>query len=228
LSSLVARVEGVAGVVTSGDPLPAFDVHCPLGSLPRALGTEPTTIPGGGSYLHANAERLAKWRERVEQLAAPRIALAWSGSAAHANDRNRSLALSRLEQLLALDRPSFISIQRELRSGDADILARLPRLTHVGEDLHDFEDTAAVVALCDLVVAVDTSVVHLAGALGRPTWVMLPFWPDWRWMLDRTDSLWYPTVRLFRQTAPGDWDGVLARVRDAATTFAAERTARSE
>jgi tetratricopeptide (TPR) repeat protein len=227
LASLLARVEGVSGVVETGAPLPAFDVHCPMGSLPRALRTEPTTVPASVPYLRADAERLAKWRERIERLPGVRIALAWSGSAAHANDRNRSLALARFEPLLGLDTVSFVSIQRELRDEDAATLARTPRLTHVGDDLRDFEDTAAVVSLCDLVISVDTSVVHLAGALGRPTWVLLPFWPDWRWMLDRDDSLWYPTARLFRQNAPGQWDGVLARVREALAAFAV-RTAGSE
>jgi hypothetical protein len=140
------------------------------------------------------------------------VAIAWSGSADHPNDRNRSIALTRLAPLFALD-AGFVSIQRDLRSADADELARLPRLMHVGPDLADFDDTAAVVALADLVIAVDTSVVHLAGALGRPTWILLPFCPDWRWMLGREDSPWYPTARLFRQPAPGDWDSVIASVR---------------
>ena len=105
-----------------------------------------------------------------------------------------------------------MSIQRELRDADRETLARSPRLTHVGDALDDFDDTAAVVSLVDLVISVDTSVVHLAAALGRLTWILLPFWPDWRWMLDRADSPWYPTARLFRQSAPGDWDSVIARV----------------
>jgi tetratricopeptide (TPR) repeat protein len=216
LTDLLARVEGVAGVHASGAPLPAFDVHCPMGSLPLALKTEPATIPADRPYLTASAERIAKWRERIERLPSPRIAIAWSGRAAHANDRNRSIALARLEPLLALDKVSFVSIQRELRDADGEVLARAPRLTHVGGDLGDFDDTAAVVSLVDLVISVDTSVVHLAAALGRPTWILLPFWPDWRWMLDRADSPWYPTARLFRQSAPGGWDSVIARVTEEA------------
>ena len=116
--------------------------------------------------------------------------------------------------MLALERASFVSIQRELRDGDREALARAPRLAHVGDDLDDFDDTAAVVSLVDLVISVDTSVVHLSAALGRPTWILLPFWPDWRWLLDRADSPWYPTARLFRQSTPGDWDGVVARVTE--------------
>ena len=211
LAALLSRIDGVAEVVVRGETLPAFDVHCPLASLPRALRTEPASIPADVPYLKATDERLAKWRPRLEALPSPRVALAWSGSADHANDRNRSIALARLSPLLA-HTASFISIQRELRAADAAELARMPKLTHVGDDLDDFDDTAAVVALADLVISVDTSVVHLAGALGRPTWVLLPFCPDWRWALERGDSPWYPTVRLFRQPAPGDWDGVIAQV----------------
>jgi hypothetical protein len=148
-------------------------------------------------------------------MAAPRVAIAWSGRPSHANDRNRSIALARLAPLFDLDRVRFIAIQRETRAEDAATLARLPQLVSVGAELDDFDDTAAVAELVDLVIAVDTSVVHLAAALGRPTWVLVPFCPDWRWMLDREDSPWYPTVRLFRQPAPGDWDSVIARVRDA-------------
>jgi ADP-heptose:LPS heptosyltransferase len=147
-------------------------------------------------------------------LPKPRIAIAWAGSAHHVNDRNRSIALARLAPLLARPGASFLSIQRDLRSEDAATLAAMPRVLHVGAGLDDFDDTAALVSLVDLVISVDTSVVHLAGALGRPTFVLVPFHPDWRWMLDRTDSPWYPTARLFRQPLPGDWDSVIARVRD--------------
>jgi tetratricopeptide (TPR) repeat protein len=219
LTGLLSRVEGVAGVIPRGAPLPDFDVHCPVGSLSLALRTEVATIPADVPYLAADAERIAKWRPRIESLPAPRIAIAWSGAAAHANDRNRSIALSRLAPLLALEHVSFVSIQREVRSEDADLLGRTPRLTPVGNDLVDFDDTAAVAALVDVVISVDTSVVHLAGAMGRPTWIMVPFCPDWRWMMDREVSPWYPTARLFRQPAPGDWDSVIMRVKDALLKF---------
>jgi tetratricopeptide (TPR) repeat protein len=215
LTQLLARVEGISQVVARGEPLPDFDVHCPVGSLPRALRTEPASIPAEIPYLTASAERIAKWRDRILALPSPRIALAWAGSAAHANDRNRSLAVSRLAPLLAVEGVSFISIQRELRSEDAELVGRTPRLAHIGDELEDFDDTAAVAALVDLVISVDTSVVHLAGAMGRPTWILLPFCPDWRWMLNREDSPWYPTARLFRQPTLGDWDSVVVRVHDA-------------
>ena len=212
LKTILARVEGIAGVTARGDPLPAFDVHCPVGSLPLALRTEPASIPAAVPYVSVSEERLGKWRTRLEALPRPRIALAWAGNASHANDRNRSVALSRLAPLLVHNEGTFISIQRELRDEDAAALSQIPRIMHVGADLADFDDTAAVVALADRVITVDTSVAHLAGALGRPTWILVPFWPDWRWMLDRDDSPWYPTVRLFRQSAAGDWDTVIARV----------------
>jgi tetratricopeptide (TPR) repeat protein len=214
LVALLSRLDGVASVVGRGDALPAYDVHCPVGSLPLALHTEVATIPANVPYLAAVEERVEKWRGRIGHLSSPRIAVAWSGSADHANDRNRSIALERLAPLFA-GQGSFVSIQRELRAGDADALARLPNVTHVGDALADFDDTAAVIALADLTIAVDTSVVHLAGAMARPVWVLLPFQPDWRWLTDREDSPWYPTARLFRQPKPGDWESVIARARDA-------------
>jgi tetratricopeptide (TPR) repeat protein len=214
LAALFGRLDGVAEIVARGDALPAFDVHCPMGSLPLALRTEATVIPAAIPYLAASEERLAKWRSRLAKLPAPRVAIAWSGHAAHPNDRNRSIALARLAPLFGLEAVSFVSVQRELRCEDAQALARLPRIAHLGEELQDFDDTAAVLALADLVIAVDTSVAHLAGAMGRPAWVLLPFQPDWRWMLRREDSPWYPTARLFRQDAWGDWEAVIARVQD--------------
>ena len=213
LTALLSRIEGVASVVGRGDALPAYDVHCPAGSLPLALRTEVATIPANVPYLAASDERVARWREKLGHLPSPRIAVAWSGRADHANDRNRSIAFEHFVRLIS-GQGSVVSIQRELRDGDADALARLPNVTHVGDALADFDDTASVLALADLVISVDTSVVHLAGAMGRPAWVLLPFQPDWRWLLDREDSPWYPTVRLFRQPKPGDWDSVMARVRD--------------
>jgi tetratricopeptide (TPR) repeat protein len=214
LAALLSRLDGVASVVGRGAALPAYDVHCPVGSLPLALHTEVATIPANVPYLAAIEERIAKWRDTLGHLPSPRIAVAWSGRVDHANDRNRSIVLERFAPLLAAGQGSFVSIQRELRDGDADALARLPNVTHVGDALNDFDDTAAVLALADLVISVDTSVVHLAGAMGRPVWVLLPFQPDWRWLLDRGDSPWYPTARLFRQPAPGDWASVIAQVRD--------------
>jgi hypothetical protein len=211
LAVLLGRLEGVA-VAVRGTPLPPFDVHCPLGSVPLALKSDLATIPAAIPYLAASEERVAKWRARLAGLAAPRVALAWAGSAAHPNDRNRSLTLAQLAPILALDRIAFVSVQREPRE-NAQVLAGT-RATHLGDELQDFDDTAAVLALCDLVVSVDTALAHLAGAMGRPVWIALPFQPDWRWMLARADSPWYPTARLYRQSAPGDWGSVITSLRD--------------
>jgi hypothetical protein len=158
---------------------------------------------------------IARWRPRLEAIPRPRLALAWAGRATHANDRNRSIALAQLEPLVALPEFRFISLQRELRAADAERLASDPRIVHIGDDLADFADTAAVMSLADLIISVDTSVAHVAGALGRPAFVLLPFQPDWRWALDREHGPWYPAVRLFRQERPGDWAGVIERVRAA-------------
>jgi tetratricopeptide (TPR) repeat protein len=213
LAPLLGRLAGAAAVVARGEPLPPFDVHCPLGSLPLALKTEPATIPAEGPYLSADDARIAKWRARIEALERPGVALAWSGNAQHINDRNRSIPLSCLAPLWSAASVRFIGIQRELRGEDAEVLAREPRVTQIGAELDDFADTAAVIALVDLVISVDTSVAHLAGAMGRPVWVLLPFSPDWRWTLAGESSRWYPTARLFRQPSLGDWDSVIERLR---------------
>jgi len=148
----------------------------------------------------------------------PRIAIAWSGNPSHLNDRNRSIAFAKLAPLLSIP-ARFVSIQRDVRGDDATALAAENRVTNVGAELENFSDTAAVIALCDLVISVDTAVAHLAGAMGRPLWMLLPFAPDWRWTLDGETSPWYPTARLFRQTSLGDWDGVIERLGDELKRF---------
>jgi tetratricopeptide (TPR) repeat protein len=213
LKELLGRVEGVSHVVARGDPLPAFDVHCPLASLPLAFRTDPATVPAAIPYLAASEDRIATWRPRLESLAAPRVALAWSGRATHANDRNRSIPLARLAPLTATAAVRFVSVQRDVRDTDEAVLRAARGIAHIGEDLAGFADTAAVLALCDLVITVDTSVAHLAAAMGRPTWILLPFSPDWRWTLDGEASPWYPSARLFRQPSPGDWESVIATVK---------------
>jgi len=213
LKPLLSGMDGVARVLAHGEALPAFDLHCPLASLPLAFKTELASIPADIPYLAAPAERLEKWRPRIDALPRPRIALAWSGNPAHANDRNRSIPLARLEPLWSREGGAFISVQRDVRDADAGALAGAARLVHVGDELSDFADTAAVLALADLVITVDSAVAHLAGAMGRPVWILLPFAPDWRWMLAREDSPWYPSARLFRQPAIGDWASVLERSR---------------
>ena len=211
LTALLARLDGGATIIAPGETPPPYEVHCPLGSLPLALRTEPDTVPAQIPYLSVDDASLAKWSARLGALERPRIALAWSGNASHFNDRNRSIPFARLAPLFSTP-ARFLSIQRDVRSEDAENLAGEKRVTHVGGDLENFTDTAAVIALCDLVISADTAVAHLAGAMGRPLSVLVPFAPDWRWTLNGETSPWYPTARLFRQTALGDWDGVIARV----------------
>lgn len=221
LKDILARIDGVASCHARGEPLPPYDLQCPLGSLPLALKTEPASIPAAIPYLRVDESRLAQWRPRLEALPGKRVALAWAGNVQHPNDRNRSIHLKLLEPLLALEGLSFLSIQRELRGNDAELLARHANVTHLGGELADMADTAAIATLADLTLSVDTSVVHLAGALGRPLWVMLAFAPDWRWTLESEHSRWYPQARLIRQPALGDWPSVVATLHAELTRFAA-------
>ena len=214
LKVLMSTVSGVTSCHARGETLPSFDVYCPLGSLPLALKTEPSSIPASIPYLRADDTHIAKWRPALQALPGKRVALAWAGNARHANDRNRSIDLKFLGPLFASEGVSFVSVQHDLRGDDAARLAEF-RITDFGPQLADMADTAAVLALADLLISVDTSVVHLAGAMGREAWVMLPFTPDWRWTLTHERSPWYPQVRLFRQRTPGDWPSVIATVRDA-------------
>ncbi len=212
LIPLVGPREGVVAIVSRGQPLPAFDLHCPLLSLPLAFGTTLSTIPAFTPYLHAPAERATKWRVLLPRTGRPRVGLVWSGKPSHKNDRNRSIAFVRLAPLLTVPGIDFISLQREYRDSDRASLATFPNLLRIDPSLTDFADTAAVIDMLDLVVTVDTAVAHLAGAMGKPVWIMLSAVLDWRWLLEREDSPWYPTARLFRQTEIGCWDNVIDRV----------------
>jgi tetratricopeptide (TPR) repeat protein len=214
LKSLLRRLDGVDAVVTRGEAPPPFDAHCPLGSLPLALKTELSSVPAPIPYLAASDTHLRKWSAQIGALPGPRIAIAWAGNPAHDNDRNRSLPFAALAPLFASPgaEASYISIQRELRGDEAAQLAAQPRLTHIGGALADFDDTAAVLGLCDLLITADTAPAHLAGAMGRPVWVLVPLAPDWRWTLEGETTPWYPGVRLFRQRTLGDWGTVIAGV----------------
>ena len=206
-------------VLRDGEPLPPFDLHCPLMSLARLFRTTSRNVPQDRAYLRADPQSLAAWRRRLEGRG-PRIGLAWSGNPAHVGDGRRSLPLRRLLPLIWNSGADWHIVQKDLRDEDRALVAATPRLTWHGDQLTSFDDTAALVSALDLVIAVDTSVAHLAGALGVPTWLMLPFAPDWRWLEDRDDSPWYGSVRLFRQPRPGDWDGVVAGIAEhLASTF---------
>lgn len=211
---LDASMGDVATVIATGDPLPRFDLHCALPSLPMAFDTELATIPADVPYVCPPSERLERWRQILSPTAVKRIGLAWAGNPTHPNDANRSIPLSMLTPLWSRDaRPQFLSLKKEMCAADAAILQASP-MVDLSDELADFADTAAAIAQLDLVIAVDTSVAHLAAALGRPVWILLPFSPDWRWLLGREDSPWYPTARLFRQPRTGDWESVIRRVAD--------------
>jgi hypothetical protein len=217
LAALLSGVQNVSSVVSRGRPLPAFDFHCPLLSLPLAFGTELHTIPARVPYLSAPKARLARWKARLPSTEGLRIGLTWSGR--KLPDPDRSMALAQLAALLDLPGVHFVSLQKDLRDSDEAALRGRPGLLHLGPDLADFADTAAVIAQLDLVISIDTAVAHLAGALGKPVWILLPFSSDWRWLLDRDDSPWYPTARLFRQDKTRTWDAVIARARAALDDF---------
>ena len=212
LQPLLAQLDHVT-VIASGQPLPAFDLHCPLLSLPLAFGTRPETIPAAVPYLAAPEQRVASWRGRLPAQGR-RAGFVWSGQRSHNNDSNRSIALARLVPLFQDSPLQCFSLQSDLRGADQETLRDLPNLIHLGAELRDFADTAAVISLLDIVISVDTAVAHLAGALGKPVVILLPYAADFRWMRGRDDSPWYPTAELLRQPAFGDWDSVIVRLRD--------------
>jgi tetratricopeptide (TPR) repeat protein len=218
LRELMGTLSGAAQIISKGDPLPHFDLHCPLLSLPLAFTTGLKTIPSALPYLRASPQALLRWDARLGLRRCPRIGLVWSGRPTHENDRNRSVKLRALLPLLDID-AVFVSLQHDLRADDAATLKDQKNIIHFGDELRDFSDTAALISNLDLVISVDTSVAHLAGALSKPVWVLLPFIPDWRWLLDRDDSPWYPTARLFRQGNNRVWDDAIVRVRDALRDF---------
>jgi len=212
LKELFSNLPGISRCLTKGDPLPSFDFHCPLTSLPLAFSTTLDTIPSEVPYLPRVNEVAGP---RLGPSKRPRIGLVWSGNPNHLNDHNRSLPFRELLPLLDGVEAEFVSLQKNARPEDEALLRQRGDVLDLGPALRDFADTAAVVEQLDLVISVDTSVVHLTGGLGRPLWILLPHIPDWRWLLDRDDSPWYPTAQLFRQTATRDWAEVVARVRAA-------------
>jgi tetratricopeptide (TPR) repeat protein len=213
LVALAATVPGISAVLADGDPLPTFDLHCPLLSLPSAFETDLGTIPANIPYVAPHQARLDKWRSRLLDSGRLRVGICWAGSKDHLNNHNRSIALERFASLLSVSGLDFVSVQKDVSAEQAAFLAEHGVL-ELGQSFADFADTSAVVAMLDLLVTVDTSVAHLAGAMGKAVALLIPFSPDWRWLLERTDSPWYPTARLFRQPSVGDWETPLARLRD--------------
>jgi tetratricopeptide (TPR) repeat protein len=213
LVRLLRGLPGVDRIVARGDDLPAFDLHCPMQSMPLALGTTLQTIPRGGAYLQADAAVAAAWHARLGGMGdrRPRVGVAWAGNPGMIRDRGRSLRPDRLSSLFGVAGVWFFSLQKDGR--DAPV-------TDLMAEMVDFADTAGLVANLDLVISVDTAVAHLAAGLGKPVWLLDRFDPDWRWLLGRRDSPWYPSLTVYRQPAPGDWDTVLTAVAGDLRTMA--------
>jgi Flp pilus assembly protein TadD len=216
LARLCRSLAGVAEIALRGEPLPAFDLHVPMLSLPLILGTTLATIPRSVPYLAAEPALVAAWRARLDPVIGPgrlRVGLAWAGDpslhlpARAAMDRRRSLAPARLAPLFEIAGVQFVSLQK----GGPPMPGEFPLIEEMSH-AEDYAETAALLATLDLVIAVDTSVAHLAGALGQPVWLLDRFDPDWRWLIGRRDSPWYPTLRIYRQPRAGDWESVLAEV----------------
>lgn len=222
LAPLLASVPGVASCLARWDEIPPHAAHVRLSSLPYLFQTELATIPSASPYVAAPAGRTEAWALRLHERmgpARPRVGIAWAGRPTHPNDRRRSLALAQLQALLDIPGARFVSLQKPLAPADAAALAARGDVLDLSEELTDFGETAAAVENLDLVITIDTAVGHLAGALGKPVWVMVATPADWRWMLERGDTPWYPSMRLFRQPAPGEWAPVIAEVAEALRDF---------
>ena len=217
LKELLSGLTGVSHCIAKGETPPVFDFHCPLTSLPLAFDTTLDTIPSAVPYLSIGAHT-TDWGARLHSHNRPRIGLVWSGNPDHHNDRNRSIPLKTLLPLFDVE-AQFVSLQKDIRSGDEVVLRERSNILHLGPELQSFVDTAALIEHLDLVISVDTSVAHLAGALARPIWILLPYVADWRWLLDREDSPWYPTASLFRQSQTREWHSVVDEMRRSLTKF---------
>jgi len=200
-------------VIARGEPLPPFDLHLALIGLPRVFGTTLDTIPAAIPYLHPDPAKLSRWRQTLDDEKSLKVGVVWAGNPRHKGDRLRSLAAAQLLPRLVMPGVKLYSLQKDIRAADApDVAALGGDIVDLAPALRDFSDTAAAVAALDLVISVDTSVAHLAGALGRPVWLLLPYALDWRWLRDREDTPWYPGMHLFRQRAPLAWDDAITRV----------------
>jgi hypothetical protein len=210
LMSVLANLEGVSQIVARGDALPDFELRCPLMSLPLAFKTNLATIPSAAKYLIADATKTAQWQAKLGARSAARIGLVWRGNPKNKNDYKRSIGLADLIRHLPAG-PLYVSLHKDVSETDRQLL-QSSQILQFDDDM-DFSGTAALCECLDLVISVDTSLAHLSGALGKNTWILLPFVPDWRWLLDRADSPWYPSVRLYRQDRRGDWSCVLERMQ---------------
>jgi hypothetical protein len=212
LEPILRQQPGVDRIIVAPHQLPDFSSWSPLSTLPRIFGTTLATIPAPIPYIRATPEKIRRWGERIAAGVPPgylRVGIVWAGRPAHGNDRSRSATLKVFAPLGALDRVALVSLQMGAPQTQLDSYAGRAPLIDLGREITDFGDTAGILENIDLVIAVDTSIVHLAGAMGRPVWALLASAPDWRWMLNREDSPWYPSVVLLRQPAAGRWDTLL-------------------
>jgi tetratricopeptide (TPR) repeat protein len=222
LVRLFSNLRGIDSLLARKSSLPPFDCHCPLASLPLAFATALETIPADIPYIAPDARKVADWRARFAAWRGqgrPLIGLAWAGERSHDNDINRSIRLETLLPLLDMPDVQFVSLQHQVRDDDAVLLQSRADVLHVGGEFADFSDTAAAIAALDAVVCVDTAIAHLAGAMGKPLLLLLPYAADFRWLRERTDSPWYPTARLYRQLRFADWDRAVANVAEELARF---------
>ena len=223
LKDLCSRMDGVDRVVTSHEPLPEFDLHVPLLSLPFLFGTTLETVPARVPYLRPAPEHIAHWRETLADKPGLRVGIAWQGTPTGGADRGRSLGLERFLPIARMPGVRLFSLQKGHGHEQLRDLSEGVGIVDLGSRCATFDDTAGVMANLDLVITSDTSVAHLAGALGRPVWVALKRSPDWRWLLERADSPWYPTMRLFRQRVSGEWGDVFEAISAAVARRLGER-----
>ena len=220
LASLFGTAPCVSAVVVPGTTLPAFEAYCPLPSLPYVFGTTLGTIPARVPYLHADAAKAARWREKFAgDDAACRVGLVWASQSRHRTAGAKSIPLKAMAPLAGIPGIRYYSLQKGAAAREVDHAPAGMRISDLSGELADFSDTAAALANLDLVISVDTAVAHLAGAMARPTWTLLKFAPDWRWLLERGDCPWYPTMKLYRQHRPGDWTVPLAAIAQQLSAF---------
>jgi tetratricopeptide (TPR) repeat protein len=212
LSALMTSLAGVSVLRAQGETIPPYDGYCPLPSLPLAFKTTVESIPANVPYLSPPLDRVERWPPILDAIGRPRVGLMWAGAGGTAHNRRRSIPLSLFGPLLDLADFHFVALQKEVPDDDVPHLQASRMMTFLGERQADLADAAAMISMLDLVITIDTSIAHLVGAMGKPAWVLLPFSADWRWLRARNDSPWYPSARLFRQPAPGDWQTVLEQV----------------
>lgn len=223
VKSLIESMPDLKNVYAAGSPLPKFDYQVPMLSLPRIFGTRLDSIPAEIPYIFADPERSEAWRQKTSGHAGLKVGIVWAGGAVHAGNRFRSCSLPIFAPLAEVEGATFFSLQKGAPEQEAKSPPPGMNLQIFSDQIHDFRDTAALISNLDLVITVDTSVAHLAGAMGKSVWVLIPFCPDWRWLLNRTDSPWYPSMRLFRQAKIGEWNETIRNIKDELATLCKTR-----